>query len=1022
MKKITLFSFIAIITIAIFIYSCKKDEFTEEDALQGQQDLLTHQDSLDRLNQLLRDSLNRIGGIIHYTVNVVDAGDAGFAKSTSSTLQMISGAIVTASQNGLIITDTSNTNGMVVFEDMRIGNIAVSVQVTGYTDVNFVADLTPATDPTGESLENIVRYAATQIPVFPLTGTSLATINGQVTYESNLTNLGREPVAGVDVSTCIDVGSANFMDTFLPSGGSLNEDQAGRILTITFSDAVSRTTTDATGLYSLQVPSTANGLPTKLHVSDVAVDQTLLMNTMYQQPVTGPQTIRTIFSSEQVAPADVSNIPTVPPVYVTFGAPTGTPGSDPTVTATATAAISQSGTVEAIYVTNAGNGYTQPPVVNIISTSGTGASATANITADGKVSSITVDNPGQGYTAAPTITLVDGGKDGSALASLSYSVINITMDDDPAPPFDPLTGYDYTQAGPTIEIISDDGVTTTATAQPNMFAYVKDVIVTNPGSGYTTVPQVVITGGGGSGATATVDLTTGPISAIIVPQNADVWFTASPEVDIDTLDIEPGSDVTATANLKPTGRVESLTFISAGLGYTYADVVVNGDGSGAVATATILALGSINVQLVEGGSGYTWADVIISGDGGGADYDCVISFQIGSVTITNGGYGYDDSTTGDDVTFDGSPIPGTEVQLNRSITQVNVPFNTGFYSSFNGTGYTSPPTVTFIGGGGSGATGYAELGWYVASVTVINQGSGYTSAPTINFTGGGGSGAFASATLGNGVISEVNLTNPGSGYTAPPNVILSLGGGSAINLGNITATVAAGEITGLTIDNAGQGYTFPSSANIAISTSINTATAAANLTSAQVVAVNVTNPGAGYTVAPIVEFTGGGGTGAAATATITDDKVTLINVTNGGSGYTSAPAVTLVVPNTNQTAKGTVNVSDQGVVTGVTIDDGGDGYVNPPTVTFTPSISGTGSGAAGIAVITGGQISGVTITNGGSGYIGQNTPGDFINAGTPSIPGEPFEVSQGGSNFDVEAGQTFIKDIYLGTGKRNVED
>ncbi len=1017
MKKITLLSITAVITIAIFIFSCEKDEFTEQDALQGQQDLLTHQDSLDKLNQLLRDSLNRVGGIIHYTVNVVDAGDAGFAKSTSSTLQMISGAIVTASQNGLIITDTSNTNGMVVFEDMRIGNVAVSVQVTGYTDVNFVADLTPATDPTGESFENIVRYAATQIPVFPLTGTSLATISGQVTYESNLTNLGREPVAGVDVSACIDVGSANFMDTFLPSGGSLNEDQAGRILTITFSDAVSRTTTDATGLYSLQVPSTANGLPTKLQVSDVALDQTLLMNTMYQQPVTGVQSIRTIFSSEQVAPADVSNIPTVPPVYVTFGAPTGTPGSDPTAIATATAVISQSGTVEAIYVTNAGNGYTQPPIVNIISTSGTGAAATATIT-DNKVTLITVTNGGSSYTSAPTITLTSSGQNGAATATLNYSVINITMDDDPF--LDPATGYDYTQAGPTIGIISDDGVTVTATAQPNMLAYVKDVIVTNPGSGYTTVPTVVINSGGGSGASATAILNTGPIASITVPENADYWFTAAPAVAIGG----DGLNATATANLKPTGRVGSITTTAAGAGYSYADVIISGGGgSGAVATATILALGGINVQLVEGGSGYTSAPTVtISGDGAGATATATVEFQIASVTITNGGYNYTDATTGNNITFNFAIIPGTEVQLNRSITQVNVPFNTGFYASFNGTNYTSPPTVTFVGGGGSGATGYAELGWYVASVTVTNQGSGYTSAPTINFTGGGGSGAFASGTLGNGVISEVTLTNPGSGYTAPPNVILSLGGGSAINLGNITATVAAGEITGLTIDNPGQGYTFPSSVNIAISTSINTATAAANLTSAQVVAVNVTNPGAGYTVAPIVEFAGGGGTGAAATATITDDKVTLITVTNGGSGYTSAPAVTLVVPNTNQTAKGTVNVSNEGVVTGVTITDGGDGYVTPPTVTFTPSISGIGSGATGIAVITGGAVSGVTITNGGTGYIGQNTPGDFINVGSPSIPGEPFEVSQGGSNFDVEAGQTFIKDIYLGTGNRTIED
>jgi hypothetical protein len=74
------------------------------------------------------------------------------------------------------------------------------------------------------------------------------------------------------------------------------------------------------------------------------------------------------------------------------------------------------------------------------------------------------------------------------------------------------------------------------------------------------------------------------------------------------------------------------------------------------------------------------------------------------------------------------------------------------YMSFMGDGYSSAPTVTFSGGGGSGAAGTANLlttyttdpdtgatitHVSVSGITLTNAGSGYTSAPTITLTGGG---------------------------------------------------------------------------------------------------------------------------------------------------------------------------------------------------------------------------------------------------------------------------------------------
>jgi len=80
-----------------------------------------------------------------------------------------------------------------------------------------------------------------------------------------------------------------------------------------------------------------------------------------------------------------------------------------------------------------------------------------------------------------------------------------------------------------------------------------------------------------------------------------------------------------------------------------------------------------------------------------------------------------------------------------------------------GTGYTSAPTVTFSGGGGSGATGVANLtAGAVSSITITSTGSGYTSAPTITLTGGGGTGAQAS------INNFLSFQSFGSATNIPP--------------------------------------------------------------------------------------------------------------------------------------------------------------------------------------------------------------------------------------------------------------
>lgn len=100
-----------------------------------------------------------------------------------------------------------------------------------------------------------------------------------------------------------------------------------------------------------------------------------------------------------------------------------------------------------------------------------------------------------------------------------------------------------------------------------------------------------------------------------------------------------------------------------------------------------------------------------------------------------------------------------------AISSVNV---TGADIKNTGSGYTSATTVSFSGGGGSGATAKALIvGGKIRGITITNPGSGYTSIPTMSITGSG-TGAIVSAKVG---VTEVTLSSGGSGYTIAPKVI-----------------------------------------------------------------------------------------------------------------------------------------------------------------------------------------------------------------------------------------------------------
>ena len=254
-------------------------------------------------------------------------------------------------------------------------------------------------------------------------------------------------------------------------------------------------------------------------------------------------------------------------------------------------------------------------------------------------------------------------------------------------------------------------------------AGVASVTLTNGGSNYTSVPTVGFTNGGGSGATATATM---KVSAISLTA-AGTGYTSTPTV---TITGGGGSGATATACTGITSA--TITFTANQLWGTTAGPVVIFNG-----TSTQQLLG-VNLN---------GATATVNSTGTGA------AKSITSLTVTDGGC-Y--STLPTTVKLqDRLLFPTKTITLTKGALVNGATWNTGISTltlGNSGSGYTSLPTATITGGGGTGAT--ASLKMAVNAVTLNTAGTGYSSIPTVTFTGGAGSGAAATAALTSGTANS----------------------------------------------------------------------------------------------------------------------------------------------------------------------------------------------------------------------------------------------------------------------------
>ena len=241
--------------------------------------------------------------------------------------------------------------------------------------------------------------------------------------------------------------------------------------------------------------------------------------------------------------------------------------------------------------------------------------------------------------------------------------------------------------------VTGSGATAVATVNPKTGG-ISGISVTDPGSGYTVAPHVVITSPGVTPKTvaaATADISVGVLDSVTVDEpgygysepvatlsggNPDTpavlqasggvdvlqladggsGYTAQPTVEFSLPDVPGGEQPAAVAEMDENGVVTSVEMITSGSGYSHAPTVTVTDGgmtnpTGATVTATLLVtqvdlVADTSEPPVTGGAGYTSAPTMTitdaSGEGTGATGTVSIAAKGGvtSVTVTTAGAGY----------------------------------------------------------------------------------------------------------------------------------------------------------------------------------------------------------------------------------------------------------------------------------------------------------------------------------------------------------------------------------------------
>jgi hypothetical protein len=337
----------------------------------------------------------------------------------------------------------------------------------------------------------------------------------------------------------------------------------------------------------------------------------------------------TVSASQTVSSTSITGQPAVGATFTATGAGSGTGNA----IVKSISSITLLGGVRDINILNAGSGYTTAPAISFSGGGGSGAVATAKINA-GSVLYCTVSNQGDNYTSDPTVIF------GTQWTAATAVLVGEQY-------FYSGKLYTVTGAGTTHASVAPTHTSGSASNGTATLTYAgvpaTGEVVRRYGFGYTTAPTITITDAARVGtASAELSFLTskteakllpvlegGQIVAVIVENPGIGYSTANITVSGDgsnaalKADLNIGTIQSLQANneiLTTPGTINAIKIISGGYGYGVANIEIQGDGTGASATAVIdTASGKITkINITNPGQNYTFANVVITGNGQGA--------------------------------------------------------------------------------------------------------------------------------------------------------------------------------------------------------------------------------------------------------------------------------------------------------------------------------------------------------------------------------------------------------------------
>ncbi len=283
------------------------------------------------------------------------------------------------------------------------------------------------------------------------------------------------------------------------------------------------------------------------------------------------------------------------------------------------------GEITSVDVLTGGSGYTHGAAIKIATTTGFGAVLTP-VFSGGVLQSVTVVDGGLGYQAADTATVsINGAVLVPVVSRATGQIVDVRIVDSGA-------GYNYADP-PTLSVSVDVGQTAgTGLYQGNATAILEAVVsngqivrclIRDPGQNYPADTSTTITvSGDGEDASFTPVIYNGEIIDILV-ENAGTGYTF---IQLDVVgagtggvlrgitsvsDYESNQSIVEQTTVK--GAIYSIKVSDPGTYYSLATTVsIQGDGTGATASITVVDGLVTKITIIDPGKDYTYANVIIN--------------------------------------------------------------------------------------------------------------------------------------------------------------------------------------------------------------------------------------------------------------------------------------------------------------------------------------------------------------------------------------------------------------------------